>query len=293
MEELAQSIVERGVIVPIKVRPNGVGYEVVYGHRRVEAARRVGLSEIPVIVDELNDIDAIIHALIENIQREDMEPMDLAHALLNLQSLTGWNLSEMARRNIMKRQTLSVTLALLNEDPSVQTLVKGGAAGGHQSPTGSISREHVSVTRAAGLTVDERVPILHKAAKEGLGFRATRAFAEAYIDAGTPELKQKVLETSGKQRNKDHILVAARMKLGGDALTEDRHDRQRRAFEDYDESVKDFLDAAKLFDSMIIMARNAVKYDKFSPEGAQFASRRIAQLIDELSSLQEDLANVR
>ena len=133
---------------------------------------------------------------------------------------------------------------------------------------------------------------LDKSIEENLNEDDTRAVADAYKEADTPELKQKVLETSGKLGDKDHILTAARMKLGGDALTEEGQDRQRRAFQEYDQAVADFMDAVKLFERMIKMARKAREHGKFSPEGARFAARRIGRLMDELEALQEELGNV-
>jgi hypothetical protein len=101
-----------------------------------------------------------------------------------------------------------------------------------------------------------------------------------------------VLETSGKLGDVDSILTVARQKVGASAYSGRKEAEQRQAFMEYDQAVKDFLDAIKLFDRMIKTAQNAAKYGKFSPEGATFAVRRINRLIGELESLREALGDV-
>ena len=82
MERLVQSIQHYGVIQPIKVRPNGQDtYEMVDGHRRVEASRRAGLDDIEAFVEGVDDKTALIQSLIANVQREDMSDLDKGYAL--------------------------------------------------------------------------------------------------------------------------------------------------------------------------------------------------------------------
>ena len=78
LEELAESIRIHGVLQPIIVRTDETGYEIVAGERRWRAAQKAGLSTIPVIIEEANDQKKLEIALIENLQREDLNPLDLA-----------------------------------------------------------------------------------------------------------------------------------------------------------------------------------------------------------------------
>lgn len=89
--ELAMSIRERGVLEPIVVRPKGDGkYEIVMGERRWRAAQMAGLKQIPAIVREMSDQDASIDALLENFQREDLNPVERARAIKKLLSFMSW-----------------------------------------------------------------------------------------------------------------------------------------------------------------------------------------------------------
>src|SRR3989304_3491378 len=91
MEELVASIKARGLIVPPKVRPEGNGYEIVYGHRRLEAARRAGLRDIECIVEGVDDKTALSQSWIENRIREDMTAYDIADALVEIAKQEGVN----------------------------------------------------------------------------------------------------------------------------------------------------------------------------------------------------------
>ncbi len=289
MEELAQSIKERGVIVPIKVRPNGNGYEVVYGHRRVEAARMAEKVTIPVFVEGIDDTEALIQALIENVQREDMEPIDLAVSLKALKEKTGWSSYDIENHGIMVASVVRRTLQLLSLAPDVQEKI-GRAAGSVK--TKPLTPRHADMVKGVDHS-DLRNQILRKAAKEGLTSFDTKAVADAYKEADTPELKEKVLETSGKLGSADNILTAARMKIGADAITDRHQQESQKAFEDFDQSTKDFIDGIRLFDKMTHSAFKAVQYGKFSPESAAFVSRRIDAIISGLRKLQEKLSDVQ
>lgn len=293
MDELAQSIRERGVIVPIKVRPNADGYEIVYGHRRVEAGRRAGLLEMPVIVEGVDDTEALIQALIENVQREDMEPMDKAIALKRLKDLRGWNNLDLDRNGIIEQSYASRLVALLDESQEVQELVgrvKSGPKSTDFDQIKTISEMHVAKVRASGLDVDERRDVLMKTAEEQLTRDEARAVADAYAAADTPELKQAVLETSGKLGSAENILRVAEVKLANRHVADVKEHQRERAFQEFDTAVKDFLDSIRMFNRMIMAAKNAAKYGKFSPEAKPFTIRKIDELIDELEALREVLS---
>lgn len=281
MQELAASIKERGVIVPIKVRPAGDGYEIVYGHRRTEAARRAGLDEIPAIVDAPDDTDTLIEALVENILREDMAPLDVARGLQAVKDLTGKTNQQIAEMfGWTTGEAVRGYLVLLR--PGIVDVV--------ESRSSLITPGHVKVAISSG-SDEAAIKVLRMAANQDLSMPETRAVADAYKAAESRELKDEVIRTSGKLGDADRILQVARMNLGINGLHTRDEDRKRAAFEEYDQAVKEFLDFVKLSERVVKTARDAAKYGKFSPEGARFAVTRIDRLIGELETLKEALRN--
>lgn len=119
LEELASSIKERGVLEPIVVRPMQDGrYEIVMGERRFRASKLAGLSEIPAIVRELSDEDAAADALLENFQREDLNPIERASAVKQLLTFMSWE--KCCKTLGVGESTLRRSLELLELPESVQ-----------------------------------------------------------------------------------------------------------------------------------------------------------------------------
>uniref|UniRef100_A0A7C4YD08 ParB/RepB/Spo0J family partition protein n=1 Tax=candidate division WOR-3 bacterium TaxID=2052148 RepID=A0A7C4YD08_UNCW3 len=142
LKELTASIKEKGVLQPVLVRRNGENYELVYGHRRFEAAKRAGLNEIPAIVKELSDREVIEIAIIENIQREDLNPIDEAIAYKKLIEEFGLSHEEIAERVGKNRSTISNKLRLLNLPQKVQDALKNNLiTEGHARPLLSMKNE--------------------------------------------------------------------------------------------------------------------------------------------------------
>ncbi|MDD5119755.1 MAG: ParB/RepB/Spo0J family partition protein [Candidatus Omnitrophica bacterium] len=126
IEELAQSIKEKGVIQPLLVRRRGDNYELIAGERRLRAATSLGLKEIPIIVREVSDQDSLELALIENIQRESLNPIEEAHAYQHLMDkfkITQEKISEVVGK---ARVTITNTLRLLKLPHEIQEEMKKG-----------------------------------------------------------------------------------------------------------------------------------------------------------------------
>jgi len=124
--ELAQSIKEKGVIQPLLVRRKGDNYELIAGERRLRAANSLGLKEIPIIVRDVTDQDSLEMALIENIQREGLNPIEEAHAyqhLLDKFNVTQEKISEVLGK---ARVTITNTLRLLKLPHEIQDEMKKG-----------------------------------------------------------------------------------------------------------------------------------------------------------------------
>ena len=131
LAELAASITEKGVLQPLLVRPAQGGYEIVAGERRFRAAQRAGLDRVPVVVRELTDRQTLEIAIIENLQREDLTPMEEAHAF---QQLMGFGLTQeqVAEAVGKSRSAVANTLRLLTLPVAAMEALEAGAiSAGH------------------------------------------------------------------------------------------------------------------------------------------------------------------
>jgi ParB family chromosome partitioning protein len=170
---LAASIRELGVLQPVLVRPTGNGsYELIAGERRWRAARRAGLSNIPALVRTADDTSSLEQALVENVQREDLNPMDEAAAYQQLIEDFHLTHDELAARVGKSRAAISNTLRLFQLPPSVQRMLADGQlAAGH--------------ARALLSTPDRtfQESLAKRAAHEGLSVRAVEDLARQHNDA--------------------------------------------------------------------------------------------------------------
>ena len=125
LEELASSIAEKGVLQPLLVRPRGNGYEIVAGERRFRAAKLAGLTEVPVVVRDLDDRETLEIALIENLQRENLNPLEEARAFQGLLEL-GLTQEQLAKTLGKGRSTIANGLRLLNLSRDAQKALEDG-----------------------------------------------------------------------------------------------------------------------------------------------------------------------
>jgi len=126
LEELADSIKDMGVIVPVKVRKNGDGYTLVYGHRRVAAAKMAGLTEIEAIVEDVAENVLLTQSLAENVIREDMAAIDIAKALQQIIDDTGCTQEALGKKLGWGRTTVGSYLEILS--PEIKRAVEGQRA---------------------------------------------------------------------------------------------------------------------------------------------------------------------
>jgi ParB family chromosome partitioning protein len=135
LDALAQSIRERGMLQPIIARRLSgelSGYEIIAGERRWRAAQRAGLAEVPVILRDMTDRDALEIALIENIQREDLNPIEEANGYQNLVDSFGYTQEDLAKAVGKSRPHVANMMRLLNLPPSLRTYVaEGRLSAGH------------------------------------------------------------------------------------------------------------------------------------------------------------------
>jgi ParB family chromosome partitioning protein len=135
LEELAASMREVGVLQPIVVTETGDGFVLIAGERRWRAAKRAGMTAVPAVVREATGTSTLVEALVENVQRQDLSPLEEANAYRHLLENYGMTQDEVADRVGKSRPTVSNTLRLLQLPPAIQALVDNGElSAGHVRP---------------------------------------------------------------------------------------------------------------------------------------------------------------
>ena len=183
LNELASSIEENGVIQPIIVQRKGEGYRIVAGERRWRAARIAGLSVIPAIVRDLSDKETMAQALIENIQREDLNPIEEASAMDNLLKTHKLTQEQLAKKLGKPRATIANTLRILNLDESLQEFVSRG----------DLSEGHAKAILALKDKEDQRKVADVIMARE-MNVRQAEVFVKKYIEAQNNPSSKKAVE---------------------------------------------------------------------------------------------------
>lgn len=166
LEGLAQSIRAHGILEPLIVRPsprqNGARYQLVIGERRWRAAQLAGLETVPVVVRRVSDREMVQMALVENLQREDLNPLEEAEAYRRLIDEFGMSQEEVARLLGRARPTVANTLRLLELEEPIQALVmEGRLSAGH-------AKALLGLQPGA-----ERVRLAQRVAERGLSVRQT------------------------------------------------------------------------------------------------------------------------
>lgn len=178
IEALAVSIREVGILQPIVVRKSERGYELIAGERRVRAAKLAGLATIPVVVRDSDDSDALREALIENIHRQDLGPVELAEAFRELLEELGLKQEELADRVGVSRSHIANTIRLLALPLEVQQLLTDG----------KIQAGHARALLSLGEGEAQKALALRIAAQD-LSVREVEELVRAYIDSPKGQTK--------------------------------------------------------------------------------------------------------
>jgi ParB family chromosome partitioning protein len=185
LKELAASIREVGILQPIVVRRTGQGYEVVTGERRLRAAKLAGLATVPVVLRDSDDSDLLREALIENIHREDLNPIELGEAFRQLLDELGLKQEELADRVGVSRSHIANTIRLLALPFDVQQL---------------LTDERISAGHARALLAlgdQEAITSLSlRVAAEDLSVRETEEIVRRFIEAPPEPAPKKKSEPS-------------------------------------------------------------------------------------------------
>lgn len=176
LAELTDSIKQNGILQPLLVRKKGSGYEIVAGERRYQAAKAAGLSEVPVVIREILDDEVFKLALIENLQRSDLSPLEEAHGYRQLIKEKGLTQEELAKILSKSRSAITNTLRLLDLPEEVQGLVEEGKL------TAGHARAILAVPSEEG-----RIQLAQKVVEERLSVRQTESLASLFSVSKTDE----------------------------------------------------------------------------------------------------------
>lgn len=176
LAELADSIKQNGILQPLLVRKKGSRYEIVAGERRYQAAKAAGLSEVPVVIREISDDEVFKLALIENLQRSDLSPLEEAQGYRQLIKEKGLTQEELAKILSKSRSAITNTLRLLDLPEEVQGLVEEGKL------TAGHARAILAVPSEEG-----RIQLAQKVVEERLSVRQTESLASLFSVSKTDE----------------------------------------------------------------------------------------------------------
>ncbi len=189
INELAQTLREEGLLQPIIVREDGEEYEIIAGERRFRAAQSLGWEKIPAIVNNLSDQQTASLALIENLQREDLNPIDEATAYENLMELNSLTQAQLAKDIGKSQSYVANKLRLLKLDPQIQEALASGA----------ITARHGRALLA--LSSDQQKQALEQILSDKLNVKQTEELVAKLLEGpAKPKEKRKVFRMSHDMR---------------------------------------------------------------------------------------------
>ena len=218
LQELADSISKHGVIMPIIVNKSGDRYMIIAGERRFRASKLAGLDKVPVIVKNYNERQIKEISLIENLQREDLNPIEAATAMRSLMNDYGLTQEDLADRIGKSRPAIANTLRLLSLSQEVMKMVSDGAlSAGH-------ARSLVSVPHV------DQLKIAEAAVKEGLSVRDVEKRVKDYFDPPEVKAKKKIkMELSAELKE----LIGQMQRTFGTKVNAIGNDKKGRIYIDY------------------------------------------------------------
>lgn len=188
LRELSESIQEHGVLQPLLVRKHGNGYEIIAGERRYQASKLAGLEELPVIIKDVNDEEMLALALIENLQRSDLNPVEEAKGYRQLIDASGMTQEALSKAVSKSRSAITNSLRLLDLPEVVQQMIfEGKLTAGHARAILAVPYE------------DARIRLAKKVVAEGLSVRATENLATLFSAGETPKTSRPATPQSFKK----------------------------------------------------------------------------------------------
>ena len=188
LRELSESIQEHGVLQPLLVRKHGNGYEIIAGERRYQASKLAGLEELPVIIKEVNDEEMLALALIENLQRSDLNPVEESKGYRQLIDASGMTQEALSKAVSKSRSAITNSLRLLDLPEVVQQMIfEGKLTAGHARAILAVPYEGA------------RIRLAEKVVAEGLSVRATENLAPLFSAGETPKTSRPATPQSFKK----------------------------------------------------------------------------------------------
>lgn len=188
LEELSESIRENGVLQPLLVRKHDSKYEIIAGERRYQASKIAGLTKVPVIIKDVDDQKMLELALIENLQRSDLNPIEEAKGYHQLIKASGMTQEALSKAVSKSRSTITNSLRLLDLPEQVQQLMyEGKLTAGHARAILAVPFE------------EARIKLAEKVVAEGLSVRATENLAPLFSVGETPRAPRPVMPQSYKK----------------------------------------------------------------------------------------------
>lgn len=188
LRELSESIQEHGVLQPLLVRKHGNGYEIIAGERRYQASKLAGLEELPVIIKDVNYEEMLALALIENLQRSDLNPVEEAKGYRQLIDASGMTQEALSKAVSKSRSAITNSLRLLDLPEVVQQMIfEGKLTAGHARAILAVPYE------------DARIRLAEKVVAEGLSVRATENLAPLFSAGETPKTSRPATPQSFKK----------------------------------------------------------------------------------------------
>lgn len=188
LRELSESIREHGVLQPLLVRKHGNGYEIIAGERRYQASKLAGLEELPVIIKDVDDEEMLALALIENLQRSDLNPVEEAKGYRQLIDSSGMTQEALSKAVSKSRSAITNSLRLLDLPEVVQQMIfEGKLTAGHARAILAVPYE------------EARIKLAEKVVAEGLSVRATENLAPLFSAGETPKTPRPAMPQSFKK----------------------------------------------------------------------------------------------
>lgn len=217
LSELADSIAQHGVLQPLLVRPLiGGGYQLIAGERRWRASRIAGLTQVPVIIKELSDDEAAVISLIENLQREDLNPIEEAFGFASLIKDYSLTQEEAAQRVGKSRPAVANALRLLKlPEKVIENVREGKLSAGHARAIAAIEDEKTAIFAADAVM------------EKGLSVRET----EKLVKALTAEKKEKKTKTVSRNSFYDEVELSLNSSLGRKAKVVTKNGKENGTLE--------------------------------------------------------------
>lgn len=282
MAELVASVQENGIIVPVKVRPIDDGkMEIVYGHRRVEAARRVGFEAVPALVEILTPLDAFVQAGLENKQRDDMTPAEEGHWLQTLRDKYEMTIREIEAKTGFSKRWIQQCLTLV-DDPSFEPLVRARVQSDQAHKAGWIKQ--------ASDDPILRREIAKKVAAEDLTSRQTKQLAEAIAQAPTEQARKRLLEWEFSPVI--HHPEEVREHGAHSPIWQGNGKTEQQKWDATPEAkviIKGVLDTIAAVRKLMNETLTVANGEKFSPEARRFIAERLRKFRAEIDKTIEEL----